>query len=637
MGERIRAHDWAATPFGAVQAWPQSLRSALSICLRSAAGTAIFWGAEHLFLYNDVWATFLGERHPWALGRKGEEVLADIWPALEGHFDRAFREGEAVNMVDVRLPRNLGGVGFDSWWSYSLLPIAGEDGAIVGMLAQARETTDRVLRRRGDATMLRLADQVRLLTDPAEILAAAVETIGEALDVSRIGYGEVDEAEGVIHILACRAGNGLADMTGRYPIERAGAGFHAVLGCGETIRIADVREDERMVEEGLASRYEAIGIRSALVVPVISGDRYQAMLFAHEAAPRRWHDAEEALLRAATHLLWREMSRARAEIALRRSEERYRRIFEQANDILLTADVDQIITDINPAAAELMEAPREEIVGRSIRDFVTERGFEQTSRMLRDKLERGGTTRHELEVITRSGKKMDWEINSALTLDDAGRPVGLHAIGRDVTERRRAEERQRLLVNELNHRVKNTLALVQGIALQSFKEGPAEARTAFQQRLAALAAAHDLLTRESWEGATLARLVGDAVGHVNSAEPRLSADGPEVRLGPKAAVSLVMALHELATNAAKYGALSQPGGEVQMIWAVEQDRLVIGWREKGGPAVAPPTRRGFGLRMIERALAADLGGSVKIEFPPEGLVCRIDAPLPQAGAQGRQE
>ena len=160
------------------------------------------------------------------------------------------------------------------------------------------------------------------------------------------------------------------------------------------------------------------------------------------------------------------------------SEARYRRIFEQAHDIILTADLDQVITDLNPAAAAAMEAPREEIVGRPISDFVTPEGFEQTTRMLRHKVEQGGTTHHNLEVIARSGRVMEWEINSTLTLDPAGRPVGLHAIARDVTDRRRAEERQRLLVNELNHRVKNTLALVQGLALQSFSDGRDPARRA---------------------------------------------------------------------------------------------------------------------------------------------------------------
>ncbi|MEA3015428.1 MAG: hypothetical protein QOI38_150, partial [Sphingomonadales bacterium] len=255
------------------------------------------------------------------------------------------------------------------------------------------------------------------------------------------------------------------------------------------------------------------------------------------------------------------------------------------------------------------------------------------------KIEHGGTTQHELIIVSKSGKHLNWDINSTLTLDKAGNPVGLHAIARDVTERRRAEERQRLLVNELNHRVKNTLALVQGLALQSFKDGRdmAEAREAFQHRLAALAAAHDLLTRESWEGATLDALAAETLGLHDGGEARIAWHGPPVRLNPKAAVSLVMALHELCTNAAKYGALSVREGRVEVDWSVKGDLLTILWRERGGPPVRPPERRGFGFRMIERALAADLDGSAKLDFDPDGLVCRIEASLADAASRGDEE
>ncbi|HYD38805.1 MAG TPA: HWE histidine kinase domain-containing protein [Allosphingosinicella sp.] len=629
MAALIRARDWSGTELGPIGDWPQSLRSALSIALRSPSGAAIFWGADHLFLYNDAWAGFLGERHPWALGRRAEEVLADIWPVLERQFHRAYEEGEAVNLVDALLERNLGGVRFTSWWSYSLLPIAGEDGRIGGLLGQARETTESVLRRRRDALMVRLGDRLRPLDEPRDMLDAALEMLSAELGVARLGYGEVDEASRTIDILACAGSGELGDISGSYSIEMTGESFHAVLGRGETIRIDDVAEDPVMRSAGLAERYRRHGIVAALVVPVISAERYRAMLFAHEPHPRRWQDGEQALLRAATDQLWREMSRARAQRALKRSEERYRRIFEQANDVILTADLDQVITDVNPAAASLMEAPRDAIVGQSMHEFLTPQSSDQARRMLRHKLDHGGTTHHELCVRSSSGRLMNWEINSTLTLDDHGEPVGLHAIARDVTERHLAEERQRLLVNELNHRVKNTLALVQGLALQSFREGrdPAEARDAFQQRLAALAAAHDLLTRERWESATLAELVREAVGHVNAQEPRLTAEGPEATLGPKAAVSLVMALHELATNAAKYGAFSRVDGKVEVRWQIEGEQLRLEWRERDGPPVAPPERRGFGLRMIERALAADLGGTVAIDFAPEGLACRVEAPL----------
>ncbi|HEY0085499.1 MAG TPA: sensor histidine kinase, partial [Allosphingosinicella sp.] len=201
----------------------------------------------------------------------------------------------------------------------------------------------------------------------------------------------------------------------------------------------------------------------------------------------------------------------------------------------------------------------------------------------------------------------------------------------DVTDRRRAEEHQRLLINELNHRVKNSLAIVQGLAQQSFKGEAASqaARQAFEGRLSALAAAHDLLTLEAWQSASLRRIVEDVIAPYCGHRERFGVDGPDLALPPKVAVSLALGLHELCTNAAKYGALSRAEGRVRVGWSAKGGRLQLEWRETGGPPVEAPSRRGFGTRMIERGLASELGGKVEIAFEPAGVVCRIDAELPR--------
>jgi two-component sensor histidine kinase len=217
-----------------------------------------------------------------------------------------------------------------------------------------------------------------------------------------------------------------------------------------------------------------------------------------------------------------------------------------------------------------------------------------------------------------------------------GSVLGVAAVMRDVSERKRAETYQRLLVNELNHRVKNTLAIVQAIAHQSFSGGRdvEEAKAAFEGRLTALSAAHDVLTRESWESASMLRIVEDALAPYRGETGRFRIEGADLRLPPKTAVSLALAIHELATNAVKYGALSVDGGFVEIVWRVEPTegerggRLHFEWREQGGPAVRAPSRRGFGTRLIERSLAAEFEGEVAIDFRPEGVVCTVDAPLP---------
>uniref|UniRef100_B0SVM4 histidine kinase n=1 Tax=Caulobacter sp. (strain K31) TaxID=366602 RepID=B0SVM4_CAUSK len=221
--------------------------------------------------------------------------------------------------------------------------------------------------------------------------------------------------------------------------------------------------------------------------------------------------------------------------------------------------------------------------------------------------------------------------------DEAGQPVRVVGATVDITERKKAELHLRLLVNELNHRVKNSLATIQAIAAQTFHAARSlpQAQEAFSARIVALAEAHDLLTRENWEGADLTDLLtrleilhgGPPQGEIR----RFMFSGPSVRLSPRMALSLSMALHELATNAVKYGALSVPTGQVRIVWSVApgpiQPFLTLTWTETGGPPVSPPHRRGFGSRLIERGLASELSGEAHIDFRPSGVVCRISAGL----------
>jgi two-component sensor histidine kinase len=206
----------------------------------------------------------------------------------------------------------------------------------------------------------------------------------------------------------------------------------------------------------------------------------------------------------------------------------------------------------------------------------------------------------------------------------------------DITERDEAERGRELLVAELNHRVKNTLAIVQAIAHQTFRSAisPAEARKSFEGRLTTLSAAHNLLTQTNWERVSLKELANLTLGGNGTNANRISLTGPNILLPPKDAVSIAMALHELCTNAVKYGALSNDEGRITVTWSQPNrngDHLELRWEESGGPPVVPPTHRGFGSLLLERTLAQDLEGEVKIEFRPEGLVCSIVAPLTQSG------
>jgi len=209
----------------------------------------------------------------------------------------------------------------------------------------------------------------------------------------------------------------------------------------------------------------------------------------------------------------------------------------------------------------------------------------------------------------------------------------------DTTKHELARRHAAMLIDELNHRVKNTLATVQSIVIQAMRNSsdPEVVRESIETRLAALSRSHDLLGREKWEGAGLLDLVCESIAPFRAIEgrrERFGIDGDNIRLSPKAALALGIAFNELATNAVKYGALSNESGTISIDWMLDQKAgarwLRLHWREKGGPPVTPPTRKGFGSRVIEQGLAHELDGRVELDYQPGGIVCTIDVPAPQA-------
>lgn len=235
--------------------------------------------------------------------------------------------------------------------------------------------------------------------------------------------------------------------------------------------------------------------------------------------------------------------------------------------------------------------------------------------------------RHEYRVINKRDGSIRWVVADGDVSFEGDTPVRLVGTARDITELKAAEAHRRLLLEELNHRVKNSLATVKAIASQTLRGTPTPAAVAaFEARLFALARAHDTLIREEWTSARLRDVVDQALApHVDQRDQRISMDGPDAMLDPRTALALTMCLHELATNALKYGALSGDSGQVSVTWTIEQRILTLRWRESGGPAVTPPRQRGFGSRLIDRVLSADPNGKAELSFDERGVICTVTA------------
>lgn len=325
--------------------------------------------------------------------------------------------------------------------------------------------------------------------------------------------------------------------------------------------------------------------------------------------------------------VWRDITRVRAaERRLAASESRHR---EVANDLpaaawLSRADGELIF--INESMADALGRPPAELLGQgwmqSI-DPADRPGVEIARAKARAT---AAPIQYESKFRRPDGSLKILQLYGLPRFDRAGRFCGHVGVATDVTEVRAAEHRQRLLINELNHRVKNALATVQALLRQTLREhrAPPALADAINGRIFALAAAHDVLTRQNWVGAELGALVREATKPF-SENGAFSFAGPRVMVAPKTAVALSMALHELGTNAMKYGALCSPSGRIEVSWSCAGEALTLEWRESGGPPVTPPDHAGFGSRLLGPVMEGELGAPAELDYAPGGLVCRIRA------------
>ena len=303
-------------------------------------------------------------------------------------------------------------------------------------------------------------------------------------------------------------------------------------------------------------------------------------------------------------------------------------IVEFSDDAIIAKDLNGVVTNWNRGAEQIFGYKAEEMIGKPIIILIPEDRHDE-ERLILDQIRRGEHVNH-YETVRRckDGSLLDVSLTISPLKDAEGRIIGASKIARDITERRRAQERQKLLVGEIKHRIKNTLATVQAIATQTLRNSPTEC-DAFVARLHALAGAHDLLTDDNWHQASLTDLIGRALGPFREKHrEHFLTDGPDgIFLDAQKSSLLVMALHELATNATKYGALSNEKGQVQLRWEMLQDdqpkRFRLCWKESGGPPVNPPKQKGFGSLLIERAVQNRLG-QARLDFDPQGLVCSIE-------------
>jgi PAS domain S-box-containing protein len=476
-----------------------------------------------------------------------------------------------------------------------------------------------------------------------QLLNSLARTIAQDLDLGRIAQAVTDIA---VQASGAKFGIMLRNVAGDHGQTRlvqaatpSGSSDHLVIApdsalcCatlrdGKVVRSDDIRSDARCAgaPPACVMSDSRVDIASYLAVPIMRLDKLHGALFLGHPEPDVFaQDAEDAVAGIAAH----------AAVAIdnagsSQAERRLAAIIESTADAIVSKDVNGIVTSWNQGAERLFGYTDAEMIGKSITVVIPPDRLDEESEILR-RIRRGERIEHyETVRMRKDGTLIDISLCVSPLKDVQGRIIGASKIARDITERKQAQARQDLLVRELHHRTKNLFAVVHAVVSRSFagKSSVEEAQTAVLDRLHSLAQTHLLLLEQSWRGADLGEVVRSEVAPYTG---RVEVEGPRVVLRTQSAQNFALALHELATNAAKYGALSARGGQVRITWSVSKSegghRFVFRWEESGGPPVVVPQARGFGSTVLEHVMAEYFDVPPVIQFAPSGVTYELRGAL----------
>lgn len=460
--------------------------------------------------------------------------------------------------------------------------------------------------------------------------------------LTRLAAGALGEAQAFLGIVGpegqqIRAAHGLDVSTWTHA---AGLTFsaHAIAEPGASLVVPDAVRDQRFASDPIVLDLPCV--RSFVAVPVlVRGQRVGALcvlsprlgLAPGEAQLSQLGDIA-ALIGSCFELKHEARVSARTAAALTREEWRHALTLEagQVGSWVWDLRSDEVVINDIMRAMFGLEGERH-VIGQAFLDKIHPDDREMVDASIQGAFEEGQDYHAEFRVLG-TGR---WIVGRGRVYqrDGAGKPLVMMGIHLDVTDTREAAEHQRLLLLELNHRVKNTLAMIQSLARQTLRQSPDPKAfiDAFSGRLRALSDSHAVLSDRDWEGVALADLVQMQVGEQFDFGERFRISGPDISLPPDHALGLGIILNELVSNAIRFGALSVPGGHVAVEWALQPGRprrVDLTWRESGGPQIAGPVEYGLGARLIERSLAKVLDSTVDLRFPPEGAQARISFPLP---------
>jgi PAS domain S-box-containing protein len=619
MRALMRENDWSNSPLGPPQHWSPALRTVTGLMLDSKFPMFLAWGPELGFLYNDPYIEVLGAKHPDALGRRFDVIWSEIWPVISPLIQRALA-GEATFNENLPLLMLRKGHEEQTWFTFSYSPARDENGNIAGMFCACTETTAQILAERRQAFELKIADLLRDLDDPYEITEVAAAALGQHLQVSRVGYGEIDASGQFVSVARDWTAPGAVSLAGETrPLNSFGPDIIAELRAGHILRLDNIEDDPRSAP--YAAGYASIGTRSLLVIPLIKVGRLTALLYLHEPGTRRWTNEDQTLAEHIAERTWAAVERTRAEEKRRAAEEalssqlaaegnRLRALFQQAPGFMaVLRGPDHVFELANAAYMRLIGA--RDIIGKPVRLALPElKGqpffarldqafstgepfFAQEERVVLQRTPGGPATERFVDFIFQP------------VIDTDGTVAGIFVEGYDVTDRKLADEALRAadrrkdeFLAMLAHELRNPLAPISNAAQilkmlsadQPMVRKASDVITRQAEHMTSLV--DDLLDVSRVTGGlvTLEKQVLDlhdvAAGAIEQVRTLIDARRHRLKLDiPGHALlvvgdrtRLVQVLANLLNNAAKY---TPDGGEILLRMYEEAGRIVVSVHDDG--------------------------------------------------------
>jgi PAS domain S-box-containing protein len=589
-GALLRAIDWQSHPLGPPQAWPSIVQATAAIMLGSRQAMFMSWGPQHRTIYNDRYAELCGKRHSAAMGEPLAVIWYDIWDVI-GDLVRRVYDGESIHMDDIEFVLYRNGYPEEAHFSFSYNPLRSETGEVLGVFCACAETTKEVFLKR------ELEHERALLSHLFQQSPSFIAKLSGPDHVFEFTNPAYDQLVGNRDLVGKAAREAVP--------EAAGQGFFEmldnVLATGKPLRIDSAAitlhrtegapPEERFLDFVYQPVWNASGVVDGIFVEGVDvTDRIHAME------------------------------------ALRTGEQFLRSVLQATPDCVKVLDLEGRLEYVGDAGRLMMEIPADQdVTGTTWDDLWASVEKPKAAKAFR-LAAKGEASAFQAFALTFAGNQRYWDVRLRPLFDAAGQPERILAVSRDITYLKQIEEEREHLMHELAHRLKNAFSMVQSVINQTLRKAPSveAARTILAGRVRALSDAQNILTKSITDKMEIREVVDAALAPHRSGEGRFVIDGPVADINGKQGLGLSLALHELATNATKYGALSDSTGQVQITWSVDPGgAFSFNWLEKDGPPVHTPQTSGFGTVLIENIVATYFDGTASLQFLPEGVVFQL--------------